>query len=164
MNKSHQFQISKIDQQLQIFKPVTFMQEEVNGNVKIDRIFHSDGWIETNRTKNRSSIQSLKEDFQKSPVSQEMITELLKQVKQWRDQGVSVFGFRMPTSFEMAKIENEVGHFDEEILRTRFQDVGGKWLSFDPAKYAWDDGHHMTPQSAKVFSIDLAEAIKKLTK
>jgi len=125
--------------------------------------FHEDeGWIASwNVPENQQwTLPSYRDLFSKTQVSEQLVQELMDQTRQWREQGIRVYAFRVPTGDEMVALENRMSGFDETAFIEQFQDAGGTWFSFPQDLYYSYDGSHLIKQSALDFSVDLAELIK----
>ena len=88
-------------------------------------------------------------------------TQIASNIREWTDQKIAVFAFRVPSSKEMVELENKFSGFDEDKFRDEFISSGGIWFSFDINKYHSYDGSHLHKDSAIQFSKDLAQQIKE---
>ena len=90
--------------------------------------------------------------------SQKSLEELIRNVETWKKRGFHIFAFRPPTSRKMEEIENT--KYDEKLVRKAFSAAGGIYLDFPVEAYKTYDASHLTTESAKLFSRDLATKIK----
>jgi hypothetical protein len=152
---------------LRAFQAVTFeTNTETNqarqGNYYQE--FYDDGWIaswsvpeDPNRT-----LPSFKDIFSKTPVSPQLVQALMEQTRRWRESGVRVFAFRVPSSLQMVALENRLSGFDETAFIEQFRAAGGEWFDIPLAPYHSFDGSHLTKEAALQLSVDLAELIRQV--
>jgi hypothetical protein len=128
--------------------------------------FHDDGWVASYTIPEAplSALPSYREIFSQTPVSPRLVQELVDQTRQWTQQGILVYAFRVPSSQAMVDLENQMSGFTEAALVSAFEDAGGIWYSIPLAPYHSYDGTHLTQYSAEALSIDLAKLIKLRTK
>jgi hypothetical protein len=124
--------------------------------------FHDDGWIaswsfpeDPYRT-----LPSFRDIFSRTPVSQTLIDELVKQTRLWNSRGIDVYAFRVPSSQAMVELENQMSGFDEAAFVEQFTSAGGIWFSIPLEPYHSFDGSHLTKQAAQQLSVDLAKLIQ----
>ena len=108
------------------------------------------------------AILSYQKDFNQYKVENKYLDELYFQVKRWTNQNIIVFGFRPPVSLPMRQLEDSLGRYNEEQIRTEFEKAGGHWIDLNPNLYKTYDGSHVTIESARKLSIKIASEIEKL--
>ncbi len=85
----------------------------------------------------------------------------LKSVKKARVSGIDIFAFRPLTTQSVKQIENTQSGYKENQVKERFEQAGGKWLSFSNRGYYIYDGSHLDSTSAIRFSEQLADSIQQ---
>lgn len=96
------------------------------------------------------------------PISRRLVDHLLLVVRDWKERGIQTLAFRAPTSKELAYEEERASGFIPSTFVTEFTAAGGRWIEVDPAHYETFDGGHLEEASARKFSRDLADEIKRL--
>jgi hypothetical protein len=124
--------------------------------------YHDDGWIASWMIPEniRWTLPSFRDIFSQTSVSQELVQDLMEQTRRWRERGIRVFAFRVPSSQAMVDLENQMSGFDEAAFAEQFESAGGVWLSIPLEPYHSYDGSHLVKQSAIQLSEDLANLIK----
>lgn len=126
------------------------------------QLFHEDGSVYSDLIPHdpENTLKRYESNFTGNPVDPQVVAGLLKQVDLWRQQGVTVYGFRPPTTRAMVELENRLGHFEEDAFVKQFVSAGGKWIEA-PQYDAYDcyDGSHITGAAAAQFSRDIAQTI-----
>lgn len=144
---------------------LTDLRRKMNGKQFEDTSFlytpHPDGWIATqsSRIVQDGQLQEYKKIFTKTQVDPQYYEELFKQVRQWSDKGIKVFGFRPPVAISMYELENDASGFDENHFVEGFTRSGGIWLDYRPDSFESYDGNHLHEKSARAFSEDIASRI-----
>ncbi len=125
--------------------------------------YNPDGWVASNKIPGDTSeaITSYLTVFNENKVDESAINGLIQQVKYWNTKGVSVFGFRPPTTTEMRTIEDSLSGFNDELIILSFKKVGGKWIELDSKKFKSYDGSHLRKESAEELSEILGKEIVK---
>jgi hypothetical protein len=93
-------------------------------------------------------------------VSAALVEALMRQTNQWVEQGIRVFGFRLPTDPGVRERENASSGFDEGAFVKAFEAAGGVWIDVPLQPYHTTDGSHLDRDSALLLSRDLAERIR----
>ena len=93
--------------------------------------------------------------------SEESLSDLCSWTRKWTEKGILVFGLRPPTSSQMEAIENQLPGYDEQNVKTKFEQAGGIYLSFPKDAYQTYDASHLNWENANRFSKDLTETIKQ---
>ena len=125
--------------------------------------YYDDGWIASRYSQDdpNSALVTYNNVFTDNQVSEEYVHELITQTQQWTQAGILVFGFRFPSTEQIATIEDELSGFDETALKTDFEHAGGIWLDIPNDAYRSYDGSHLHKDAAVEFSIDLAKLIQE---
>ena len=135
-------------------------QKELNYRVTD---YHSDGWsaCEQKYPTPEKVIEFLNVFASKynGGVSAEVISRFQDKVKEWTQKGVTVYGFRPPTSSEIVRLTDERSGFRESDFVREFKHAGGIWLQVNQDGYLTFDGLHMMRDVAAKFSDDLARQI-----
>lgn len=124
--------------------------------------FHNNGWVASYMIEEDTTeaLETYQVWFSKTKVEDELIEDLIYQTKEWVNKGIKVFGFRPPVSSSMKQIEDSLSDFNENLLRTKFEKAGGKWIVLDKNIYHSYDGSHIDKNSAIELSKDIAIYIK----
>jgi hypothetical protein len=128
--------------------------------------FYDDGWVASwliPEDPNRL-LPHFNDMFQKTKVDNGLIEDLYEQTRAWRDEGISVFAFRVPSSVQMVELENKLSGFDEAAFADGFENAGGIWIDIPTEPYHSFDGSHLEKQSAIQLSLDLAHALEEYLK
>lgn len=141
---------------------------EVLRKVKYHRKFYEDGWAACyrdpeDRNESIPHYTQIFRDDKNGTVSQDVIDRLMNAVSQWHNSGITVYGLRMPSSFQIIELENSYSMFDEADFKDRFVHAGGKWLDFDQYSYDSYDGSHLHQDAALRLSRELACIVAELT-
>lgn len=122
---------------------------------------HKEGWLAMNtQTSLKTSLEGYERKFEQSKVEQSIIDDFLKKVKQWHEEGIKVYGVRIPVHPEMLKLENRLSGWNFDKFTSDFEAAGGCWINSE-MNYQSADGSHLMAREAIRFSHDLAEKIKK---
>lgn len=125
------------------------------------RVEHEDGWLECSspNASESETVRYYRKHFKKSPVDEEIVARLLRQVRAWSARGIRVYAYRPPASRALLEVEDELSGFDEAAFRAQLVSAGGTWIEIPPSDYATYDGSHLNPESARRLSLDLAGAM-----
>jgi hypothetical protein len=93
------------------------------------------------------------------PVSALVVKGFLRYVRQWKEKGIEVYGFRPTTCREMEVLENSKAKFDETAFVKEFESAGGIWFSFDRYAFSTADGSHLLREFSVQLSRELARKI-----
>lgn len=123
--------------------------------------FHADGWVASRKVPETPSegLTAYHEEFAGNQVSPEIVATLLERVRQWREAGIRVFGFRPPTNEAMVALEDSSSGFDEPQFVQAFEQAGGTWLAVDQYAYHSYDSSHLDRDAAVSLSRDIARRI-----
>lgn len=125
---------------------------------------HADGWIASyNAPPNiQGGVIAYQRNLTDNDIVPQLIDDLITQVGQWQQAGICVYVFRPPIAPEVLEVEQVMTSFDEIDIRDRLQNNGAIWLDFDASNYETYDGSHLHVDSARQFSVDIAEAIQNV--
>jgi hypothetical protein len=128
--------------------------------------YHSSGYVESEKfpVDTMEAIPSYTDDFTHFKVDEQLINDLIKQVKDWTAKGITVVGFRPPTTVPMRALEDTMGLYNEAVISTRFKEAGGYWVNLNNSLYKTYDGSHLDKKSAIRLSEDLANEISGILK
>lgn len=138
-----------------------FMKQEA---LKYYQIPHPDGWIESNQVPENelSGLNEYQQRFSKEKISNEVLKEMIEQVRIWKSRGYTVFAFRPPASQKMEELENTKSGYDEKSIVQAFTEAGGTWINIENRyQYKTYDGSHLNSTSAKLLSDYIARFIKQ---
>ena len=126
--------------------------------------FTSTGWVASYKFP-ADSLQALVDytrTFNKYKISQNVIDELLLKITEIKKMNVSIIAFRVPSTYQMEKLEKSLSGFDEEYLKKEFEKAGAFWLEFNNSDFVSYDGSHLHYLSAEKLSLQLGEKIDKI--
>jgi hypothetical protein len=123
--------------------------------------YHSSGYVESEKfpVDTMEAIPSYTDDFTHFKVEERIVDDLIKQVKEWSNKGITVVGFRPPTTIPMRTLEDTMGLYNEAVISSRFNEAGGHWININPNQYKTYDGSHLDKESAVRLSEELAKGI-----
>jgi len=78
----------------------------------------------------------------------------------WSSRNITVFAFIPPTGKKMKELEKQESGFHSALFIERFRTAKGIWLATKAHDYKSYDSSHLHRDSARAFSLDLAEQIK----
>ena len=90
--------------------------------------------------------------------------QLVARVRRWTDEGILVFGTRLPTHRKLRDCVTRSSGFDERFeaaFLARFRTAGGIWLPLPDQRYPNYDGEHLHRTGAIKVSKLLAASIRK---
>lgn len=124
--------------------------------------FQPDGWIASYKEPEDTlyQIRRYQGRFDNNQVSDEIVNRLNKFVKHWSNQGIDVYGIRLPTSEPMLTLEDSASGFNESSFKIAFIDAGGKWFGIPSGLYKSYDGSHLHEESARRLSQELGRWIR----
>ena len=124
------------------------------------REFYPDGWVASWNEPDDSTaaLGSYRDQFSRMNVSEELIDDMIAQIRSWREQGIHVFAVRPSTTPRMVALEDSLSGFREDDVRRRIVEAGGVWLS-PGGWYHSFDGSHLHMDSAVRFSQNVARQI-----
>jgi hypothetical protein len=133
------------------------------GRLDRAKTLHPDGWAagEMNPEKPLISLGIFRNHYTDFKVDDGIITELCSAVKRWKDTGITIIAFLMPTAPQMVELEREISGFDDKSFAERIERAGGMWISIDLKQLNSYDGSHLRKDSAIDFSKKLAGKIKR---
>ncbi len=125
--------------------------------------FRPNGWVESFKIPYNAeeALPKYVKNFKENQVSEKIIQGLLQQVSIWVGENIVVFGLRMPTTYKMEELENQLSGYKETELKKAFIKVGGEWIDI-PNRYQYSsyDGSHLIDTSAVDFSRFIGRHIK----
>ena len=166
---SERFFILHLSPVLAFFTPITpetlfeYLQfEPPTEKSTLIQEYYDDGWLASRylNDDHSSALAAFNVVFDNNQVSEKLIKKLLFQTQQWTQEGILVFGFRFPSTEQIAIIEDECSRFDEAALKEDFMNAGGIWVNVPAGAYRSYDGSHLHKEGALEFSVDLAKVIQ----
>lgn len=132
---------------------------------------HDNGWLEvsiesdmiSNKLRTDNKIESYKKRKLKYKGFSEYRSDYLKKtIKLFKEHG-DVFLLRIPVIDEMLEIENELVPDFNDIINDISEEYKVPYINMMPfnKEYNYTDGNHLTVESGKKFSLDLAIEINK---
>jgi len=124
--------------------------------------FRPDGWIASYKEPEDTlyQIRRYQGRFDNNKVSGKIVDRLIESVIKWHNQGIDVYGIRLPTSQPMLTLEDSVSGFDEASFKSAFVGAGGEWIDIPSGLYKSYDGSHLHEESARRLSKELARWIR----
>lgn len=95
-----------------------------------------------------------------SPISQEVIENLLVTIDSCVKRDVRVVAFRVPSIPEMWALEDSLSRFDTFRIPEGIVNNGGEWIEFETGFYESVDASHLARNSAFLFSQVLADSLE----
>ena len=159
------YQRANLDSVLRFFSPIEWERSEAplrtrTGN-KV-KIYHADGWVAVRDDPPQPSrnIPYYRDEFYvDNRVAGEIVDELVSAVRQWTDNGITVFAFRPPTTVEMFELEERISGYDERDIADRVRAAGGTWMRFRHGNFLSYDGSHLQNTAARRLSVIMARRI-----
>ena len=153
--------LAYLDQRLQ---PMTLgeVYRTVRGREnRLQLEFHADGWIESfHADPNEELLRNFYDvHFDNNRALPETVDATCNYLAQCVDDGVKVFAFRPPLSASVRDAEDSNSGFDYKHFVDQFTGIGGVWIEVDPSKFQTYDGSHLSSESARAFSVWLANKI-----
>jgi hypothetical protein len=163
-NPKEVFKRRYINPFLSFFDPIapTDLFQDIDTIRGYHETFHKDGWVASYKVPSnpKAALDSYKRNFKENQVNQGVLNNLFRQISNWRNEGIKVYAFRVPSTREMEILENSLSGFNEELVRKGVEDSGGLWLAIaDKYEYESYDGSHLTETSAVIFSRNLGEQL-----
>lgn len=134
---------------------------QANNDQGETEVFYRNGWAATSKpVEDRERMLMLyRKNFDGNLVSEQMVQTLAEQVQAWRNAGIAVYLYRVPSWGPMEQLEDSISGFDETQVRLACESAGGVWLDFNSSNYRSYDGSHLDAESALQFSRDVKERI-----
>lgn len=128
------------------------------------RRYHRTGWLEAYDTpedysESMAFYASQFRSNERGLPRQDVMDHLFDTVSGWTARGIRVYGFRPPTCEPMLAMEEAVTYWDPKEFGRRFEEAGGRWLTFDEDDYHSYDASHIDVKSAKLLSSNIAARI-----
>ncbi|MGB3607259.1 hypothetical protein [Psychroserpens sp.] len=116
--------------------------------------------LEANKDQVIINFTELLDELQFSKLRLSYLKETISYLKNYGE----VYLVRLPISAELLEIENTISPDFDGLLFKLSAETNVTYLNYlDKSKrYNYIDGHHLSPESAKVLSLDLAKHIKQL--
>lgn len=126
--------------------------------------YHFDGWMESywEHPDTNYAISSYKVIFTDNQYNETTAGTFFRKVEEWTDKDIKVIAYHLPTSHGIMVLEDSLSGFVEDSFIRQFQSAGGIWIEVDRTKYQTFDGSHLDHLSAKQFSRDLANEIRRI--
>jgi len=163
--KSDVYQRRYINPLLSVFDPVKpdrLLKSKKNDSSGFFVYYEYRGWVSSDIRPydTTAALASYQKVFNENQVTAEMKNNLLEQVKKWTNKGYYIFGFRVPSTYHMVQLENELSGYREIEFQKSFSEAGGIYLKFENKYYQSYDGSHLNRESAIKLSAQLADSIK----
>jgi hypothetical protein len=148
---------------LNFFEPIRPSQfSKANKDEGFYATYHPSGWKQAYRIPADPGIwlPKYKTFFHQAQVSEFRVAALYDFIQEMKASGVTVVGFRFPSTRQMEEVEDNRSGFDEALFSKGFLDAGGYWI---PIKNRFDyfsyDGSHLHYKAARSFSGHLAKKL-----
>lgn len=152
-----------------LFAPFDIMEvfsgsRKKKADMNLQVTYHFNGWMESHELKPDTTFYNRRylNAFRDNQFDEVQTEGFLRKIREWRDEGILVVGFRTPASYTLQHLEDSLSGFSVEEFRQEFEACGGYWIEVDPGSYQTYDGNHLEHGSAVKFSRDLADAIREL--
>lgn len=126
--------------------------------------YYEDGWVASYKIPGNpdEALPIYKKFWSKndSNLDIELIEQFFQKLYELSMQGITIVGFRPPSTEGMQKWENEQFKFNEDYFKSRFEKIGGIWIDVNTSQYNSYDGAHLHYESAEKLSFYLGEKIK----
>ena len=103
-------------------------------------------------------LKSQKEKFTKMKTENYIIRDLYKQIKKWKSEDITIYGFFVPSSANMNEIEKLLSGFNKTEFLKGFINAGGYWINIENQYFSFD-GSHLEKESAVRLSKEIANKI-----
>ena len=108
----------------------------------------------------RRALKSYRKTLRKHPVDPGVVKALAQRVRQWRHDGIRVYGLRLPLHASLDKLERSRGRYRPATIRRTLEDAGMTWLTPKTDDLATYDGSHLNEPSALRLSERLARLVR----
>jgi hypothetical protein len=137
-----------------------------SSNSKNYEKFHSNGWAESDHLDGDSlkALENYAKVFKGNTVLQSVVDDLMIWVDSLSKQGVSIIGFRPPSTVKMRALEDSLSGYHESAIKEAFKSNGGKWIEFKDNDFASYDGSHLRAKDARELSREIGLEINLLLK
>ncbi len=107
-----------------------------------------------------SALEAYRNQFENEMYSDVAVQAFIKKLKLYKNEGISLFVFRAPVSYEMRMLEDK--YFSEQAMafENALKDAGISFEDFGTEGYSSYDGSHLTPASANLLSNHVFDLIK----
>ena len=164
------YELKKIEQR--IFPPISIKNfiKLIIGRYEFTmpsyyQLYSDYGWIASDRNnKENIAIKSYIETFSKYQFYEQKLIELKEFIQKEKIDGARFFAFRVPTSKEMAELEDNMSLADFKYIRKVLESVGADWIDVPDLDLRSYDGSHLDYKSAEKLSLFLANKIKNKIK
>lgn len=110
---------------------------------------HADETIQKGRVMSGKTIATFKP---------QALADVANWVKSARARGIKVYATVPPIPEITSKAENEVGHYDPDLVRKTLQDAGAEWIDV-PGTFQTYDGSHLLGPEAEKYSLELSKKL-----
>jgi len=126
--------------------------------------YFMDGYVESEKypVDTTTAIASYIDDFTNYKVDSLHMDAIFKQVEKWTNAGIMVIGFTPPVSQPMQMLEDTLGLFNEDVIKSGIEKASGHWIDINPNQFKTYDGSHLTIESARQLSNLTGAYIKEL--
>ena len=116
--------------------------------------FTSNGWVSSYKipADTMEAIVSYTKTLTANKISPDVINKLLLKIEEYKKSGITIIGFRVPSTNQMEELEESLSSFDEEHLKTEFERIGAYWFDFKNSDFTSYDGSHLHYLSAEKLS------------
>lgn len=142
---------------ISFLKKGTFKELNSNSPEVYNTIYHQNGWWEVSAEikESEAMARNYENSLKRFPPDRALIQELLTTIKDWKKEGIDVYGFYLPTSPMVAKAEkralSKIFSFTDFI--EDFNNSGGHWLNLDlNIENPTFDGDHLNKHFAQLFT------------
>lgn len=149
-----------------IYKPSNLVEEFIHSNQ--GDVYYQEytpkGWAKSYRFPEDSltALSIYTNIFSKYQVNPKLVDTLYLKVEEFKQNGITVVAFRIPTFTQLNELENKVSGFNEDDLKQEMESRGCTWIDLNPAEFHTYDGSHLHYKSAEKLSKIIGEKINKI--
>lgn len=126
--------------------------------------FRLDGWVASDQIKHRpdAGLRAASADHRHgNRIDPAAVERLLRRVALWRKRGWTILAFEPPAATEATRLAHDLAGWAEQALPSRLRAAGALWVDVDPSRYVSYDGTHLTADSARQLSKELAASLAR---
>ncbi|MBN1341013.1 MAG: hypothetical protein JXA03_16915 [Bacteroidales bacterium] len=126
--------------------------------------YKPEGWVASRKipANPEEALSSYVKNFENNKVSPKNTDYFLQRVKQWCDDGIYVFGYRVPTTDKMEALEDSISGVDFGYIKNSVILAGGHWIELNNNDFESYDGSHLHYTSAEKLSCNLGQEIGRI--
>lgn len=126
--------------------------------------FRLNGWVASDQLKHQpdAGLRAASADHSHgNRINPAAVERLLRRVALWHKRGWTILTFEPPAAPEATRLAHELAGWAAQALPSRLQAAGARWVDVDPSRYVSYDGTHLTADSARQLSKELAASLAR---